>query len=272
MFSPLKECLDFGTERPVIAALDPKWTPWTDGSAFKNVSIKPAGSWKPLTTNLCEVDSQAVVHAPASVAAAQLTLDCRQAELILKCNFVGTSAVNDDGRGFRDVDPKDDRSFEQHSYILESMRRHLPTADWRELPSDTAGCACESCAPRRPALRWMLNQTQSIKPYEDPASVGTYERAVKQRPQPMVFQVSHNGSRVSTVHFGVNLASLAHRAMARLPAHHTSRVAWNLEQNVASASSFHFQPFFLQSTEGQATPEGIGMKCTLFPKQSLVLK
>lgn len=272
VFTTEKERLDFGIERPIIATLDSKWAPWADGGTFESVSVKPAGSWKPMATKLREVDPHAVVHAPASLAAAQLTLDCRQAELILKCNFIDTSDVSFDDHDFHDVDLKDDRFFAHHSHILEAMRRQLPTTEWRELPPDTAGCACESCAPRKPALRWMLNQAQSIKPYEDPASAGTYERSIKRRPESMLFQLGHNGSRVSTIQFAVNLASLAHRATARLPAHQSSKVAWKLEQDAGSASNFNFQPFVLRTTEGQATPEDIGMKCTLFPKQSLVLK
>jgi superfamily II DNA or RNA helicase len=111
--------------------------------------------------------------------------------------------------------------------------------------------------------------TQAIKPYEDPASAGIYERSIKARPQSMAFHINQTG-KTSTIQFGINLASLAHRAVARLPANATSRLQWKLEQNLASGD-LKLGQFVLQPTEGSASPEDIGMSCRLFPKQALVL-
>jgi superfamily II DNA or RNA helicase len=75
------------------------------------------------------------------------------------------------------------------------------------------------------------------------------------------------------MHFGINLASLAHRAVIRLPANLRSacRLSWILEQDLASSSST-FEPFVLRPTEGPSSPNAdLGMRCNLFPKQALVL-
>jgi site-specific DNA-cytosine methylase len=226
VFTTEKERLDSG-ERPVLASLDPKWSPCVDNKSFERTLLQLTGKWQKSDLQLHEVDPQVVVHAPLSIEATQLQLDCKEAELILKCDF--TSSNRDEDDSAQVVDPKDRQFFAKHAYILELMRRQLPATQWRSLPNTQAGCACLSCAPHKPNLRWKLtgegNKT-AIKPYEDPATAAVYERAIKRRPQPILFQTVPE-SRGSAMHFGINLASLAHRAVARLPANYktTCRLA-----------------------------------------------
>jgi len=262
VFTTDKERLD--GERPILASLDPKWSPCVDSEAL--TALQPTGKWRSSDLQLHEIDPQVVIHAPLSIEAAQLQLDCKQAELILKCDFSG----DNEGDGANVVDPKNRQFFDQHAYIFELMRRYLPTSSWWPLPLTQAEC---SCAPDKPNLRWKL-AGEAIKPYEDPASAAVYERAIKSRPQPILFQTAQQESRGSTMHFGINVASLAHRAVSRLPTHlrSTCRLAWNLEQDLA-CSSFSFTPFVLRpTTEGpQSLKVDVGMRCTLFPKQARVL-
>jgi site-specific DNA-cytosine methylase len=270
VFTTEKERIDFG-ERPILASLDPKWSPCVDSKSFEKTSLQPTGKWQNLDLQLYEVDPQVVVHAPLSVEAAQLQLDCKEAELILKCDF--TSSGRDEGVGAHTIDLKDRQFFAKYAYIFELMRRQLPATKWRPLPTTQACCNCSSCAPRKPNLRWMLTNAQAIKPYEDPATAAVYERAIKSRPLPILFQTMQE-SQGSAMQFGINLASLAHRAVARLPANYksTCRLAWNLEQDMASSSNFTFKPFVLIPTEGPSSPNAdLRMSCRLFPKQALVL-
>jgi superfamily II DNA or RNA helicase len=273
VFTTEKERLDSG-ERPLLASLDPKWSPCVDNRSFEKSSLQPTGKWQTLDLQLREVDPQVVAHAPLSIKAAQLQLDCKEAELILKCDFTSSSG-HDGGVDAYTVDPKDRQFFAKHAYIFELMRRQLPATQWRLLPTTQSGCDCSTCAPRRPHLRWMLTNAQAIKPYEDPATAAVYERAIKSRPPPIVFQtVQESQSQGSAMHFGINLASLAHRAVARLPANYqsTRRLSWILEQDLASSSNFIFKPFVLRPTEGPSSPNAdVGMSCRLFPKQALVL-
>jgi site-specific DNA-cytosine methylase len=273
VFTTEKERLDFG-ERPVLASLDPKWSPCVDSKSFARTSLQPTGKWQDSDLQLQEVDPQVVVHAPLSIEAPQLQLDCKEAELILKCDF--SSSSRNEGDSAHVVDPKDRQFFAQHAFILELMRRQLPTTKWRPLPTTKTGCACSSCAPHKPNLRWKLTgqgKKTTIKPYEDPATAAVYERAIKRRPHPILFQTVL-GSQGLTMHFGINLASLAHRAVAHLPANYktTCRLAWTLEQDLASSSNFTVKPFVLEPTEGPSSPNAhVGMSCRLFPKQALVL-
>jgi hypothetical protein len=87
----------------------------------------------------------------------------------------------------------------------------------------------------------------------------------------MVFQISHTGAQTSALQFGINLATLAHRAVSCLPTHSGSRLTWTLEQSLA-AGDLRLDPFVLRATIGNAAPEDISMSCKLFPKQALVLQ
>lgn len=116
----------------------------------------------------------------------------------------------------------------------------------------------------------MLHGAQAIKPYEDPVSAGVYERSIKSRPSPIVFQIARQSIHESSVQFGVNLASLAHRAVARLPKDSESRLAWKLDQSIVSGD-LKLGQFVLRPTESSASPQDIGMRYQLFPKQSQVL-
>ncbi|KAM0717999.1 hypothetical protein Q7P37_006331 [Cladosporium fusiforme] len=274
VFSTEKERLDFAdSSRPIIATIDPTWAPGEEGKAFSASSLTPSGDWQPLpsSTSLCPTDTGVEVYKPLSIDSSSLQLDCRQAELILRCDIVDDDSAQDEVP--RDINASNDKFFEKHAYAFELMRRHLPTAEWRHLFLGSPSHSCLSCSPTKPGLRWMLDGG-NIKPYEDPASAVTYERAIKHRPQPMIFQASRRSGRM-TVAFGLNLPSLAHRAVARLPANVVpASLSWRLEQNMASASNFKFKPFTLSSTEvGSSAPVSeIGMSCELFPKQAVVLQ
>ena len=263
VFTAEKERLDFGIQRPVIASLDPVWAPYLNGKAFESASLTPSGGWQYLNSQLQEVDLQAVIHAPVSLDHTQL--DCQHFELILRCDFADPNLDTPD---FREIDSKDDAFFTQHAHILETMRRRLPPSEWKQLSLSQSNC--DSCAPHKPGLRWMLTGSQELKPYEDPKSAGTYERSIKSRPQPMLFQMRHAGSHTSSLSFCINLATLAHRAVSRLPAKSGSRITWRLEQNLAKGD-FLLDPFVLKPTTGGKSPENIGPSCKLFPKQALVL-
>jgi site-specific DNA-cytosine methylase len=263
VFSTEKQRLDFGIQRPVIATLNPEWAPCNNGKAFESATLTPSGDWQNLNSHLQEVDLQAIAHAPVSLGHSQL--DCQHAELVLGCDFASRDHDNQDSR---EISSKDERFFARHAHIFETMRRQLPPTEWRQLSLSHSDC--DSCAPRKPGLRWMLTDAQAIKPYEDPASAATYERAIKSRPEPMLFQVSPSGTQTVSLQFGINLATLAHRAVSRLPTDSGSRLTWNLEQNL-SAGVHRRDPFVLRDTVGSASPEDIGMSCKLFPKQALVL-
>ena len=108
-----------------------------------------------------------------------------------------------------------------------------PFTTWQEveLPEDHSNC--ERCAPVPPFLRW-TKQGKKVIGIEDSAEAGEYERRLKRRPAPFVTQLRLDDSGVGTVRIGVNIASLTHRALARLPTSGRKgkpTVSWRLDTN-----------------------------------------
>ena len=100
-----------------------------------------------------------------------------------------------------------------------------------ELPEDHSNC--ERCAPLSPSIRW-IKQGKKVMAIEDSAEAGEYERRLKRRPAPFVTQLRLDNSGVGTVRIGVNIASLTHRAFARLPKagrNGKPTLSWRLETN-----------------------------------------
>jgi hypothetical protein len=108
-----------------------------------------------------------------------------------------------------------------------------PFTAWQglELPNDYSNC--DHCAPLSPSLRW-VKRGKTIVAIEDSAEAGEYERRLKRRPAPFVTQLKLDDNGVGTVRIGVNIASLTHRALARLPTAGRKgkpSLSWRLDTN-----------------------------------------
>ena len=125
-------------------------------------------------------------------------------------------------------------TFRALSWLLERIKVvDGPFADWQEvkLPKDHSNC--ERCAPLAPSLRW-IKQGKKAMAIEDSAEAGEYERRLKRRPAPFVTQLKLDDNGTGTVRIGVNVASLTHRALARLPTAGRSgqpTLSWRLDTN-----------------------------------------
>jgi hypothetical protein len=125
-------------------------------------------------------------------------------------------------------------TFRALSWLLERIKVvDGPFADWQEveLPEDHSNC--ERCAPLAPSLRW-IKQGKKAMAIEDSAEAGEYERRLKRRPAPFVTQLKLDDKGTGTVRIGVNVASLTHRALARLPTagrKGQTTLSWRLDTN-----------------------------------------
>ena len=90
---------------------------------------------------------------------------------------------------------------------------------WRPLVLPDQHITCQNCAPDPPDLKWRLaqaGQTRKIMPYEDPRQAGQYERAMKSRAAPFVTYVRIDENKIGRLTIGLNVPTLAHRALAKL--------------------------------------------------------
>ncbi|KAH9072095.1 hypothetical protein EDB83DRAFT_2361141 [Lactarius deliciosus] len=119
-------------------------------------------------------------------------------------------------------------TFRALSWLLERIKVvDGPFDKWQEveLPEDHSNC--ERCAPLAPSLRW-IKQGKKAMAIEDSAEAGEYERRLKRRPAPWTTEGT------GTVRIGVNVASLTHRALARLPTagrNGQPTLSWRLDTN-----------------------------------------
>ncbi len=58
---------------------------------------------------------------------------------------------------------------------------------------------------------------KKVVPVEDPVEAGEFERRLKKRPSPFVTQLRLTEDNMGIVRIGVNIPSLLHRALSRLP-------------------------------------------------------
>lgn len=165
--------------------------------------------------------------------------------------------------------PNDCQFYSENSWIFEELRRSFPMGEWLSFAHPDATQRCSACAPISPPLKWKLGEKNEIVPYPDSQSATMFERAIKQRPNPLMVEKSltQDGERIL---LGANLLSLAHRAFARLPETEDIRFSWRIVRG--SGESSRFRPFRLSKTTG-LRPFSQDLQCavTLFPTQQLSL-
>ncbi|KAI0305877.1 hypothetical protein B0F90DRAFT_1694134 [Multifurca ochricompacta] len=141
-------------------------------------------------------------------------------------------------------------TFRALSWLLERIKvvdGSFTTWQEVELPEDHSNC--ERCAPLSPSLRW-IKQGKKVMAIEDSAEAGEYERRLKRRPAPFVTQLKLDDNGTGTVRIGVNIASLTHRALARLPTvgrEGNPALSWRLDPNFKPLVKLILPKFHLHS-------------------------
>ena len=111
--------------------------------------------------------------------------------------------------------------------------------------------SCERCAPSAPQVRY-VNAGKKIAAIEDPVEAGDYERKLKQRPSPFITQLKRLEDDTGVVRVGLNVASLLHRAMSRLPTERGRgelQLSWRINTNFTPAAAIPMKKFVLKSNK-----------------------
>lgn len=141
---------------------------------------------------------------------------------------------------------------------VRSVEGHF--ADWQQVEShveSTTQDRCERCAPTPPTLSWIKNSKNKIVAIEDPIEAGEYERRLKRRPAPFVTQLKFDqADGIGTLRIGINIPSLLHRAISRLPnvegngrTQNTPTLSWRLNTEFSPAAQIHLPKFTLLSNK-----------------------
>ena len=179
---------------------------------------------------------------------------CSDAYALLTCNVsLRDQAGPEWPRGkWADVDKVHERStFKSLAWLLERIR-HVDDNfhAWQNVEDLDGHFNCERCAPTAPELRW-VQTSKKIVAVEDSVQAGEYERRLKRRPSPFLTQLKLSEGQGS-VRVGINIPSLLHRAISRLPSTHRNAnisLSWRLDTNFTPAASLNLPKFVIMSNK-----------------------
>ncbi|QRV87675.1 Serine/threonine-protein phosphatase [Ceratobasidium sp. AG-Ba] len=214
--------LEYGETRPVEMRLSPKWR--QKDVEEETVKSVIGEKWAEAPLKILPALSQgATVNASSKPIEFTLEADsCAHAHALLVCKV--PLGPNPDPvwphNKWMEVDKVHERgTYRGVTWLTERVRDIDHLSEWRAL--DTAHGAdhknCERCAPSPPAITW-YRRNRRYYAIEDKKQAGPYEQALKNRPSPFVTQLRYDEhSQTGTFQIGVNIATLAHRALANLP-------------------------------------------------------
>lgn len=122
---------------------------------------------------------------------------------------------------------------------------------WQQVEVTDHQQNCERCAPTAPKLRW-LQVGKKVLPVEDPVQAGEYERRLKRRPNPFVTQLKLDEDDIGCVRVGINIPTLLHRALSRLPSLNRTEQAtlsWRLDTNYTPSVNTLLPRFAISSNK-----------------------
>lgn len=122
---------------------------------------------------------------------------------------------------------------------------------WQTIDLPLQAETCERCAPTQPQIQWVRKGGKTI-PIEDSIEAGEYERRLKRRPSAFVTQLKYSDDHTGAVRVGVNIPSLLHRAVSRLPSKARTgepTVSWRLNTNFVPAATANLPKFIISSNK-----------------------
>lgn len=234
--SAKEDCFVFGsdpyitnTELPLhrYLQLPAIWRPWTS-SSHQKLQALPLMTWDKASMNRLAISPTAeeicIQSADLTQAEIQQSVmeNCAEPVMILDCQLPSNSA--DSLLAPKVIDGQDERFWDNYSYHLSPVRDLVGTSsDWTTLTGGDLHQSCSRCVPPAVAIHWVQSMRKKgntkvalVSPREDAQEASNFERIYHRRPA--VFTVvaqSHNASHLE-LQFGLNLKTLAHRAIATL--------------------------------------------------------
>ncbi|HEY9715442.1 MAG TPA: hypothetical protein V6C72_18355, partial [Chroococcales cyanobacterium] len=151
-------------------------------------------------------------------------------------------------------------TFQALAWLIERIRNiddHFDSWISVELAAGKNHANCERCAPAPPALKWVKTDKKVVA-LEDSQQAGAYEQALKHRPSAFVTQLKVDEAGVGTVRIGINIASLVHRALSRLPSVNRPEkplLSWRLTTEFTPMAKLPARRFELLSNRGDIEHE-----------------
>lgn len=239
----------WGEERPLLATVDPSWRP-SGKKGVETVECYTPGEWHLIESISLQSsgEGQSTTVAIPEHIHAEVTEDaCSSANAVLVCQVpmeAGEGDVWPTNELWKEVDKVHERvTYQSLAWLTERVRRIDALANWMDIELPQQDIHCERCAPATPSLRWVKKSDKKWHPIEDPIQAGSYEQRMKNRPSPFVTQLRLSDG-IGSVRIGLNLASLLHRALSRLPTNGRTlapKLSWRLTSDY-DVAAIKFKP------------------------------
>ncbi|KAL1606717.1 hypothetical protein SLS60_004124 [Paraconiothyrium brasiliense] len=234
------EKLQPGDQHQSLAHLNSSWRPWNPvDTNNKSVNAIFPGTWERATVGTMILASD-TLSLSAKVLANTKSLS--------EHKTVCTTAISVLEVDTSEVLPT--KNIDDYLWALDNVTSVPSFTDWQSFgPGSVIQCAC---APAYPRLRWNIDKAGVATAYEDPKEAAACERALKTR-CPIFHIETEAVDNATCIRFGVNISSLAHRAVRSLLRTRQStptepvKVTWRLLTNQRGTASVRFQKFRLQS-------------------------
>jgi hypothetical protein len=318
VISPSKDRTGWNEYKEIIVRLDSKFRPEEGLTNQESITVKAhvPGKW----VNMAGISLECVstTEEPNLVVPSSGTLlkvsmgpdGWKQCPELLSCEI----PVDSSGKLFLELEfkkragesqsvalnlRKSKKIFEELAFL--TSRLEIPgqlSEAWMQMDADDIErdegeeIASSHCFPPPPDLTWRLvkkGKTVKFEPIEDGRQAAAYEQSLKRRPSPWLLLLSKTKeSSPLELHIGCNAASLAHRALGRLPGKTPARRAilnldsvqprqclfdWRVVPHVdqdAISGSGHFPKLQLTSNKNDAPalqPPGFEELYPLRPEQ-----
>ena len=145
-------------------------------------------------------------------------------------------------------------TFRALAWLTERIQLPPTLSSWMPI-SDNDCRPCQRCAPSPPAIQWLHFKNRPPAPVENEQQAGPYEQALKKRPAPFTVQLKLQGAK-GHMRIGLNALTLAHRAMARLPANEAMRgtvtLSWQMSLTNPKLNMYNLPKYKLSSNREDA--------------------
>ncbi|KAF9530466.1 hypothetical protein CPB83DRAFT_810873 [Crepidotus variabilis] len=257
VFSTSIKRLEYLECRPIVCRLDPSWRQSSKEEEQIVTGHLPYQWVEATSVSLKAATGQnAKFGIPGKNLAIPVSKDaCSDAYALLSSTVELRDQVGPEWprNAWKGVDKIHERlTFRALAWLLERVQ-HVDDAlrSWQHIHSPDDHLNCQRCSPTAPQLRWVLKNKKMVA-VEDSVEAGEYERRLKGRPRPFVTQLKLSEDGTGAVRVGVNIPSLLHRAVSRLPAKkHTGKVtlSWRLDTSFSPAANVNLPPFRILSNK-----------------------
>ncbi|KAK4703476.1 hypothetical protein P7C70_g2742, partial [Phenoliferia sp. Uapishka_3] len=221
--------LDYGSYRSPIACLPAKWWPVTrKEKGPQTLALIINSAWSNLPGSKVErgvtddVEASIISMPSAPLALSAGASSCSSADCLLsaRIHIAKTEEIVDAESTWREIALAQDGPdfFSKFAWVFARLPQWTTLQSWQTLDLKTLDL-CKTCCPPPPPVRYVKPNkvaVNAVKAIEDGVEAAKYEQALKARPAPMLVQTRQVGESFD-FRIGLNVASLAHKALASLP-------------------------------------------------------